>query len=776
MGCDRLLEEKPKAPKQFELGLEGEKCLAEIPGLLNLYFQQNLEEGKLQTSFHCLDKTLVQFLDFTKGADASSYQFIELHNFVSKFVFKREISLDLSRQIMKLKMALLGGSAEAVTRKEFSQLRQLLTTLETELRRLYPHLRIYLLKEKLNVTKSEHKARVTLALKDLKLTLINLFTPTHFREVGYALPELDLLLTELTRFDNSEGSEPLFDQWRQALPLIEKFQILLVGESESRADQPLSDAEITELVDILIEMFRLKIEYHGTGPMLNWDAIGDQMQIAEWAEAGFALLKRTFALRKFKPIMRLRVDQIVDDLARSPQWPERVKAMTVKKAIRQFLVRFMGASAEETGPAIEYRFVEQIYRDYQAYQVIQRALMKVFAQNGARPITEILTILESYPLTAELKKTVTLNVREQSYFVNAWNEFLLILKSPVGRHWTESGNYFASTQKGELWKYPELTRINGLRAITSWYFRSYGTNSVLPKDDSLGVDKIRLVFEEFKEFGGETGLFDLRNSDTASRSLREADMFTPEGNGDGRVQFVELMDLLATLWSGGVNGVASFKSSAEYENCLLTEKDYFHEFYFHFECSSGALRTHFLKIFPSLPKFHKFVSGFSVSQWALFYADLLEISRVCPSDMVGLETGDQRTMTMVLHYIENLFAVYDRNRNELFNEQEIENAFPRFNQFITEMTKNRVKVSNPKTYWALDAVGYNWSKMGLEVFKFLVFKGRSPTSGELVNFMTEGFWGDREPLGEANRQAIVKVFAALKSEVSNSTVQCNVKR
>ena len=153
----------------------------------------------------------------------------------------------------------------------------------------------------------------------------------------------------------------------------------------------------------------------------------------------------------------------------------------------------------------------------------------------------------------------------------------------------------------------------------------------------------------------------------------------------------------------------------------------------------------------------------------------MAISRICPQDLNGLETSDQRTMMVLVHYIENLFSVYDIDRNDSFDESEVVRAYPRFSSLITEVTKQRVAKASPLSYSALESIHYNWDNMALEVFKYIVFNGRTPTATELMRIMTGKFWGSQLNHKEANRQNIVKVFSTLKSEISSVPAECNVK-
>lgn len=767
LGCQRFLNDYVNRKKTFELDIHGIQCMNQVPEVLTNYFQQKLLPNQLHESSLCVDKALAEFLASTRGSEAASYRTDEVKKFFQKYIFKREISPELAREIMKLKAAMIGGTEDVITRTEFEKLRGLLKVLEAELMRVYPHLNIYLLRETLNVANSEQKTKLNQAISDLKKAVQNLLAGLHLADAEYSLPEVELLLAEIGRFAGIDDPHHPFSLWRAHLPTLEKLKTLLVGEVVEVRGQK----EINEIWDILIEVYRLGLQYYGGLKQLDWMTPQNYPEFDSWVEDLFSIMNRGFALRNKGQIPFARIDDIVEEFYGRGLWLKPLQPETFKISYRRFLTRFLDNPSADL-VAVDARHLVKLYREYKAFKLIQIALDKVFAEKASRSISEVISVLENYKVQLEIRKLSPLSVRDQEYFLSAWKEFLVLVKDRQIRHWDAKGRVSVGTSKQEFWTYQDLARMNLLRMPTSMFIKAYGGNVKVTIDTAMTVEQIQPVFSEFQEFGDEMGLFDLRNTNGAARSSREADMFTPSANGDGLVQFTEMFDLFSVMFSGGLVGVAEYKKVAEVEGCLLPELDYFHYPYFEMGCASRTFRQYFSEILTQLPKFNVFVGTLTSAGWDSFYKDMLAVSRVCPNDRIGLETGDQRTMIGVLHYIENLFSVYDKDQDGRLDQREVEMAFPRFKNFMTDVTRKRVKETSPVLYDMAEDL--DWSVMAQNVFKFIVFNGRAPT-GEELGVMD--FFVSRDFSGRADRQSIVRVFAALKSEMTPSaTDACNASR
>ena len=770
-GCNQYLNDSDKTKKPFEVSFQGGECISQIPEVLSNYFLQNLKADKLHETLSCLDVAIVEFLKSTRGTDGASYQKNELQKFFEKYVFKKNISPEFALGIMKLKTVLVGGNDEVVTRVEFEKLRNVLKILEIEMNRLYPNLGLYFFRDSKVEGRSISKQKIDSAIIDLKLTVNNLFSKMYLANIEYSLIDFQLFLVELEKFTVTDSTSKSFWQWRENIPIFNKIKTLLVGEDvESR-----SQKEMNQVWDILIDAFHLGLDYQLGIHQSHWVTPEGYAELDGWIQRVFNVLERGLSLRAKGQIPFSQIDEMLDVFYEHQLWIDRLQLNTAKITYRQFISRFVDQNTMDLS-AFDFHHLLKIQRDFKAFQFIQKIIGKVFELKRIRLKTEVLAVVGHINLNEELQKYSPLSRADQIYYAKIWAEFIYLLNDKVVRHWDDRGQFSVGINKMENWSYEELTRMNILRLPASVFMQTYGLNASLSiKEKALDASDISLIFIEFRKFGDELGFFDRRNIDSASSSTREADMFSPSGNGDGRIQFLELFDLFSVMWSGGLLGVADFKNQAAKEQCLLPQIDFFKNPYLEMKCAAETFHKNFSILFPNLPKFNRYLKTLDQNQWNNLYLDFMAISRICPQDLNGLETSDQRTMMVLVHYIENLFSVYDIDRNDSFDESEVVRAYPRFSSLITEVTKQRVAKASPLSYSALESIHYNWDNMALEVFKYIVFNGRTPTATELMRIMTGKFWGSQLNHKEANRQNIVKVFSTLKSEISSVPAECNVK-
>ena len=100
-------------------------------------------------------------------------------------------------------------------------------------------------------------------------------------------------------------------------------------------------------------------------------------------------------------------------------------------------------------------------------------------------------------------------------------------------------------------------------------------------------------------------------------------------------------------------------------------------------------------------------------------------------------------MVTIVHYVEAIMVIYDRDRNQTLSLEEVYAATPRFMSFLKGMGKSS-------------------SETVLEQgFAFLVFKGRIPGGWDLTKFQYQ-----KRSMGEATRADILRLFGSLKDQLN----------
>ena len=109
--------------------------------------------------------------------------------------------------------------------------------------------------------------------------------------------------------------------------------------------------------------------------------------------------------------------------------------------------------------------------------------------------------------------------------------------------------------------------------------------------------------------------------------------------------------------------------------------------------------------------------------------------------------SDIRTTVVVLHYVETLMVMYDKNQNQTLSIDEINEAANRFMSFLRD--------TNPGT-------SDGFLKDG---FAYLVINGQKPNAWDLARFKAGMVFS--KP-AEATRLNIIKVLKALKDDLNKS--------
>lgn len=778
VGCSWFIskDDKPNTTP-VEISLNHGDCFKEIPDTISRYAEQQLQSShELHNKvFSCVDQAIQVFTKRTVGGkDSQSYTSAELKYFFQTYIVKKDISVDLMKEIMKIKVGIVGGSLESITKNEFEKIKQLLPLFEETMLKLYPHLGVLFFRATDSevhpiTSKDQNFDPVMAAVNELKSAVVTIYKSLNLEASHYSLNDLYQLVHEAEKFQQS-SSESTSDgrSWPKHVLAIKKIRTLLAGDpKEIKGSQ-----DTLEVYNTLIDGLKLVLQFQNSIKFKHWTASQDFPQIDGWVEDVIALFKKSFTLHGSKEIPLEHIDAVLEELKSRDLWIEPLKLETAKLTYRHFILRFLNNNRTATAlNSFEYKHFRKIELEYKAYATIQKNLIAVFQSEPRQSIDHVRNQIQKIMVRNKTKKVLFQDKEEHMLSQEAWSQFLSLISSNEIRHWNAKGNVsvaLVKTSSGDVvpqnveetlsWTFQELAFLSLIRVPASVIMSAYSeleevgySNSALHQ--VLKVEHIRAVYNEFRQFGSEMSLFDLRGEDTAARSTREADMFTPSGNGDYLVQFTELFDLFSILWSGGELGVSQFKSYAQSEGCELPTLDFFKKPYLKMECASHSFKKHFHQILPQFLDFGNFVGAFNQEQWNSFYDDLLVVSRVCPTDTIGLETGDQRTMMVVLHYIEVLFSLYDTNRDGHFDEAEVTVAYPRFKKFFMEQP--------PKMEL--------WPGFKEDAFKFVVLVGRKPDLKELAAFKLSS---DK---GTADRQKLAKVFAALKADISTFTPVCNVQ-
>jgi hypothetical protein len=800
LSCQKFVNDEPEKPRVLQVDMENKKCLDKITQVFSDYFQQKFVKSDWDETWSCMDQSIAEFMNGTRGEKENLYQASELKRFFKKLfkhVFKREITDELVDEIMKLKQSLIGGESDNITRIELEKLRLFFGLLAKEMESLTPHLGVLLFRDNLNVKVATDQQRVEGAIAALRQSILAILKNSSFSESTYSLPEIKLLMEEVEKFVGDTDPDNAFAKWRKKLPFLEKIRGIFIGSTIEIRDSH----EVEKIWMLLVDAFRAAIYFSKGINKVEFDNPGDFQILDDWVEANFVILLDTFQWKKKQEILYEDLDFLVDELSKEDFWPKKLSVDTFKITYRRFITRGLDDNRNDKLTALSYEHILQLRREYRTYKLIQKILIEdIFIENsrwrelqnkgGLGQAGMSKDFNDGSSLSAAIVKARFYNVNvkdrirsasqytlgEEKLYTKAWEKFMSIVNSPTYvRHWNAEGQLILdSSQQQVNWNYRDLWLMNIYRWGVQALIRGYALEPKrIVSQEYMTKKELEEVYTEFELFCNEMGIFDPRTVETYSRSLKEGDLFTLGGNGDNLLQLEEVVDLFTMMYSGGMVSVKNIYRYAEMDKHLLPSIDFFKNHYISFAGYFDTLRRHFGEIFPNLPGFSKYVQSLNDIKWQRFYDNILSISRLCPDDQVGVETADNRTLATVINYIEALFVIYDRNHSGTFDLQEAEMAYERFADFIIDVTKKQVQKSNPDVYEAIEFTGYQWRGLGLDVFKYMIFNGSAPSGDELLGFIWDDFWG-KHKFEEADRSQITRVFATLKAEISKNPPKCEL--
>lgn len=774
VSCQKFLHDEPEKPKVLQVEMENKKCLGKITQVFSDYFQQKFNKADWDETWSCMDGSIVEFMNSTRGEKDNLYQASELKRFFKKlfkFVFKKDISDELVDEILKLKQSLIGGDSDNITRVELEKLRAFFCLVAKQMEALNPHLGVLLFRDELNVNLPADKEKVEAAISALRESVLTIIKNSNFSQSTYSLPEIKLLMEEVEKFAGSTDSDNAFSKWRKKLPFLEKMRSIFIGSTIEIKDSH----EVEKIWMLLVDAFRSAVYLAKGINKVEFSNPNDFKILDEWVENNFVILLDTFQWKKKQEIQYEDLDYLIDELSKEEFWPKKLRADTFKITYRRFITRVLDDRRDDSLTALSYEHIVQMRREYRSYQLIQKLLLEnIFSVEKQLAPIAVQEKLSKLNIKSNIQILSRYTLGEEKLYSKAWEKFLKLVNSKAYvRHWNADGQLVLDIADSNLkWEYRDLWTMNIYRWAVQALIRGFAQDPKrIISQEYMTKDELKELYTEFQLFCEELGIFDSRNFETYARSQKEADLFTPSGNGDNLIQFEEMVDLFTMMYSGGLVATKKIYKIAQDENKLLADEDVFGNKYISFTGFENILHNHFGEIFSNLPNFNRYVQALSKKDWQMFYDGIVKVSRICPKDPIGIETADQRTLTTVMNYIEDLFNLYDLNRNGTFDMQETEVAYGRFANFIVDVTKKKVQEASSTLYDTIEFAG-QWQNVGLNVFKFMIFNGRAPSGGEILAFMWDDFW-DNHNYQEADRSQIVKVFATLKAEIASNPPKCS---
>ncbi|WP_415061985.1 hypothetical protein [Bdellovibrio sp.] len=739
VGCSEFLNGKKAEPEVIEFSDARFACLQAIPGQLQKFSVGDAEEKDVRSGFDCMTDALRYFNKRTFGSMEGAYTVEEMRKFFGKYFLKENnVTPEFAAELMKIKKALLGGSTAYITKEEIVRLIDLLQVVRDETVQLAPHVKVLLNQTKQEKTEWES---ISAATEQLRRSLQRLLEKTQIAKSDYSFEDAKKALSGFAGFIKGEQPFAPYERYGEWVPVVEAVKNILMGKRAQFAGL----YQWSESLDTLINLYELALKYHYSLSDLKVEDQVKLRQVSQFIGQGLKLLSESHQMKTTGRIPVEDIDYLIEQVL--PKFTTHLRVKSLKKTYRAVLIKILDPDRKNDSrglQGLEKKHLATLQREFNIWRLQQSFIDHVAPMNASQK--DLIEGYRRFNKTYVIEKGLSEDPFEQKALENAWLDLGELLQRPLPVSFNAEGRLIVDPQvplQRQTWM--SLTKANLMRALSRLLLLGYGDNTQ-GRLSEAGMTQKGLIswYDDFQEIGLDLGAFDPRSANSGARSFLEANFFTFSGNGNDLMDHKETFEFVSTLFAAGLGTSEDLAKHMRAAGCAVSEKDVFGNPLLKEDCFQFQFRKHIQVYFNNLPGMVNYVRSLTQSEWDQFYRHLSVASEVQGQKRGYVETANVRTMVMILHYIEGIVVLYDKDRSQSLSLEEVHDATPRFMSFIRTVT--------PVSYETLLNEG----------FAYLVFRGRIPGASDLMGFQWDKMWG----IEDARRMEIVRLFGTLKDQLN----------
>ncbi len=742
--CDRFLKKNDQVNAQAEqvkIEFKEGECLKDVPAQIQKFLD---DEGGLESSFPCVQTALKSFMKLTRGSQADSYTGKELQEFFNIYLLKEnKISNEFLEDIMKLKVVVVGGAADVATRTELEKFVDFLGLLEKELGRYQGRIRV--ISFKADFTKVDENQINTLRM-DISSSADFLLKNTKLLSAQYQWSDFLGFLGHLHQF---LGQMKDLDEVMKWLPLIDSAKALFLGENSKL----LTQKDWTETKNWVVSSYAAILKFNYLIRRADYHAPVSWVVLMNWMDSLVVTLETAPMMKDKKIFEAGAIDRVIDELYKKEIFKTKLPAELIKQTYRKVLAYFVEPSDVKADPlkiiGISEEHLKVIKAEYQIWKAIQVFLTRSFNEEPQQSLESLRNRFKNI----DGKGFPVVSATDRPEYNQAWQDFYRLITADQVILPTDKLKLQVNYQGlSSPVSFSGMSLMNGERTLARFAMKGYGdrlNQSAFKK--RISMKRMIDLEENFREFGRAVGFFDPDKTSAGKETFDQANLLVYHSNGDQWVDGTELTELLGFLISGGQFSLNQIYDDLKTRNCLLSgDPDVFDKPWVDEKCFIAAFRQQTSVYFDNIPQMAKYLNALTDSQFAQAYQYLLKVSQGPRHRPGQLDSGEIRTMSTILHFVEGIVVMYDRNRNTVLSVAELNQAFPRFKALISEAALKE----NLLAGFVLD-----------DIFLYLVYNSQKPGTIDLGEFIIQKNLGN---LGEVDKLRILKLLGVMKDLMANA--------
>lgn len=742
-GCSNFLDGQKREEEVIEFSDDKLSCLSALPDGLKNVSLGKAADGEIRAHFACAQKSLLYFEERTQGSYVDGYSAEDIRKFFGKYFLKENnISPETAKELLKLKKAMFGGSADWISKAEIRRLVDFMEPAQEEVVRLNKHIGLLILQKDY---KSLLWPEAVDAVEQLRSSLQNLLRNTDLAKSDYTFDDMKQLAQGMISFVNgSDGLSP-YQKMAKWMPLVDAVKRVLIGERAQLG----GINDWTVAVNNIVDVYAVFLRYHYVIQHQDLKEKSGVQEATSFGMQAYQLIYGSFQMTKAGQIPFADIDNLINEVTVLFKLPFGLTAGTLKETYRTFVLKMLepyrkGDTRGLTG--LTRTHILSIKREINVWRLTQAFIDSLEFVDGKITQQNLITAYNGFRFDDVIKDSLEQDPLEQEALRMSWGELGILLKSEKPVVFNKEGRYIvADHQKDVPQTWQSLFKVNVIKAFLRVVFLGYGDKN--PSEmASAAVSEEALVraYADFTRLGLEVKAFDPRNANTGARSFKESNFFTFSGNGDARMDYREGFEFFSILISAGLGTSADIVKELSQAGCATNKVDVFGYKMLNESCFKKGLRQNAKNYFNNLQRMSGLISSMDEQTWNSFFGILMRATRISNGTAGLVETADLRTLVVVLHYVDSLLVTYDTNGNYMLSLQEIYGAAPRFLSFLREMHPG------------------NNDKDLAQGLAYLIIYGKKPTLLDMVGFKAGLIFRDPPESGAIN---LIKAIEVLKDEL-----------
>lgn len=756
------LNTQENVPGEAPLKLSGptENCMSESLKSLEAYFKGVSKVGEIDEAFKCVSGALDMFKMYGRGsAERDSFSSSELRAFFERH-FLRDVKLTdaFLNEVMRVKIAILGGSPDRLTKAELDRLIEVVDVLRVEAIRLRPYIDI--LNQRLPIDgASVDPSVLEQALSDFTFTMDTVGTLLGRSRQPYKLENLQTLLNEFQGLYSGRSNWKGPEWFAQQMNLIASAKALLIradGYTILPSEWQLLFGHIGRIYSLY-----LRFRYAMQGRDLFYGDGLAQIEIGVLEISG--ILEEAIAAKGTGVIPYDVLTEFILALGASGSFELPVQPTTVVGLLKPLLEQIFNpiivntAGAKPLDPkdpmsiraerreqggltAVNLeRMRETLLGWVETQQFWEKLEREAFAQDPSLAIGQPLPLKVVRPIWASFS----------AVYEEPWADLKSIFDRPIPPSTRANGTLIFENSKKVVYDRNSFAELNWKQQIVRSIGYGYISDPEGLRMTGITLDQFERVFNDFQQLGLDLKFLDDSDKDIWKTGFSVSNIFLFSSNGDDRIGYHEAVDLFVISFASGV-----IRDSVEADlllNCKLGPDDIAGKPTIDAACWRKRVKEGYPNFFADIPGWRDQMKDRSSGTWNSFFDNMEKASRKADNPKGPLISSERSRAISVHHYIESLYTRWDSNRDGRLSLHEADKAYFLFKRLLK------------------DASGFKKDDEVRALFHYLLAYGEPPDEGSLGDIVKWLWWKSNPDQWEsrvsANRERLAKIFGNLAAEL-----------